>query len=261
MASSNHLELRDLRRGDGTTEQTPPVCSAAIRGFENPSYVDFAETHFCDGDIQPSSPEVRERTEKADGSPHSEDSPEPQAAPHTVDYGFICSLVLLVSGIVLVAVAYAIPREVRVSPDAVTAREMERLELYYARLGSHLDKCIIAGLGLLTLGGMLLSMLLMVSICKGELYRRKKFSAAGGTRKTYGSLNLRMRHLTTEGGQTLVEHEVLEMTGVTPNHQEPPPCPPGSMQESSPVEPTRVSPPLCQLPPMDSPRLLCDSVF
>ncbi|CAF95919.1 unnamed protein product, partial [Tetraodon nigroviridis] len=81
------------------------------------------------------------------------------------DYGFISALVLLVSGVVLVVVAYAVPREARVDPDSVSARQMEQLELRSARLGSHLDRCIIAGLGLLTLGGLVLGVLLLLSLC------------------------------------------------------------------------------------------------
>lgn len=104
------------------------------------------------------------------------------------------------SGIVLVVIAYAIPRVAKVDPDSVSARQMERLEIYYAQLGSYLDKCIIAGLGLLTLGGMFLSVLLMVSICRGEMYRRR--AAFIRPKRTYGSINLRMKQLASgeEGG-------------------------------------------------------------
>ncbi|XP_055508281.1 transmembrane protein 74B [Leucoraja erinacea] len=144
-------------------------------------------------------------------SPRSEEEPEPEANGQSVDYGFMVALVFLVAGISLVVVAYAIPRESRVDPDTVTAREMERLELHYALLGSHLDKCIIAGLGLLTLGGMLLSLLLMVSICKGDLYARRNFMVTGRARKTYGSINLRMKPLDGEGHQSLVESEVVQI--------------------------------------------------
>lgn len=114
---------------------------------------------------------------------------------HSADYGFILALVFLVSGIVLVVIAYTIPREPKVDPDSVSARQMEKLEMYYAQLGSHLDKCIIAGLGLLTLGGMFLSVLLMVSICRGEMYRRR--AAFVRPKRTYGSINLRMKQLAT----------------------------------------------------------------
>ena len=117
------------------------------------------------------------------------------ADDHSADYGFIFALVFLVSGIVLVVISYTIPREARVDPDSVSARQMEKLEMYYAQLGSHLDKCIIAGLGLLTLGGMFLSVLLMVSICRGEMYRRRV--AFVRPKRTYGSINLRMKQLAT----------------------------------------------------------------
>ncbi|KAM4692015.1 transmembrane protein 74B [Rhinophrynus dorsalis] len=213
MASAQSLELQELRTGHQSGIRTAHWRVVSSTGFENPSYEDLGDDR---GDVLQSSAlsEVGEQAQKEDGSsPRSEDSREPELAPLSVDYGFIGSLVLLITGIVLVAVAYIIPREVRVSPDSVSAREMERLELYYAHLGTHLDRCIIAGLGLLTLGGTLLSVLLMIAVCKGELYHRKKFTGARRPRKTYGSLNLRMRHVTSEGGQGLVEHEVVEMTG------------------------------------------------
>ncbi|XP_023248843.1 transmembrane protein 74B-like [Seriola lalandi dorsalis] len=148
-----------------------------------------------------------------DGHDFTEVNP---ADDHSADYGFIFALVFLVSGIVLVVIAYTIPREAKVDPDSVSARQMEKLEMYYAQLGSHLDKCIIAGLGLLTLGGMFLSVLLMVSICRGEMYRRR--AAFVRPKRTYGSINLRMKQLATgeagggegEGGdggeEFLVEH-------------------------------------------------------
>ncbi|XP_018093773.1 transmembrane protein 74B-like [Xenopus laevis] len=213
MACAESLELRNLPAGDGNISSH----WEESRAFENPAYEEPKDSIFEDdlGHFHQCSPnpELRGQLGTAEASPHSEDSQTPETPPHSVDYGFICSLILLVSGIILVAIAYMIPREVRVSPESVSAREMERLEHYYAHLGTHLDKCIIAGLGLLTLGGTLLSLLLMVSICKGELYHRKKFPAARGPRKTYGSLNLRMRHITSDGGQLLVEHEVLHPTG------------------------------------------------
>lgn len=126
----------------------------------------------------------------------------PPPDDHSADYGFIFALVFLVSGIVLVVIAYTIPREAKVDPNAVSARQMEKLELYYARLGAHLDKCIIAGLGLLTLGGMFLSVLLMVSICRGEMYRRRH--AFVRPKRTYGSINLRMKQLATGEDATAV---------------------------------------------------------
>ncbi|KAE8574282.1 hypothetical protein XENTR_v10003360 [Xenopus tropicalis] len=213
MDHAESLELRTVPAGHGI--RAPP--GEESRGFENPAYEEPADSACEDdlGHLHESRPEPRGHLGTGDTSPHSEDSQAPPAPPHSVDYGFICSLILLVSGIILVGVAYMIPREVRVSPETVSAREMERLEHYYARLGTHLDRCIIAGLGLLTLGGTLLSLLLMVSICKGELYHRKQFPAARGPRKTYGSLNLRMRPLASDGGQVLVEHELLPPNGAT----------------------------------------------
>lgn len=123
----------------------------------------------------------------------------------SADYGLAVALVFLVSGVALVAVAYAVPRAAAVDPDSVSARQMERLETYYARLGSHLDQCIIAGLGLLTLGGMFLSALLMVSVCRSQAYRRQQRCAAFvRPKRTYGSVSMRMKQLASgeeeEGG-------------------------------------------------------------
>lgn len=129
----------------------------------------------------------------------------------SADLGFVVALVLLVSGIMLVAVAYTVPRDAGVDPDSVSARQMEKLELHYARLGSHLDRCIIAGLGLLTLGGMFLSVLLMVSICQGEMYCRR--AAFVRPKRTYGSINLRMKQLATgEADVDGVERVLVENT-------------------------------------------------
>lgn len=224
MESLNAVELRDL--GDGKRRDAHEASSlqqpsqseprTATGGFENASYQDEdEEVKFSAGTrqyVHESVPHARDQPtsqnlQRDELSPRSDDDQEMDFNGSTVDYGFISALVFLVSGIVLVVIAYTIPREAKVNPDMVTARQMEKLEMYYAQLGSHLDKCIIAGLGLLTLGGMLLSIMLMVSICKGELYRRRTFALSRRPRKTYGSINLRMRQLEGEGTETLVECE------------------------------------------------------
>uniref|UniRef100_A0A8D0E1J9 Transmembrane protein 74B n=1 Tax=Salvator merianae TaxID=96440 RepID=A0A8D0E1J9_SALMN len=229
MASSHPLEVTVLGNGlgQGASSQTPSAPWTAPTGIENASYQgaeeeeEEAETELSFQRGHGPAPGPREPSvpSRGDLSPRSEDGPVPDAAGNSVDYGFIVALVFLVSGILLVIVAYSIPREARVNPDTVSAREMEKLEMYYARLGSHLDKCIIAGLGLLTLGGMFLSTLLMVSIYKGELYRRRPFPAPRAPRKTYGSINLRMRQLNGEGEQTLVENEVVQMMEIASTSQ------------------------------------------
>ncbi|XP_059262679.1 transmembrane protein 74B isoform X1 [Mustela nigripes] len=226
MASPPGLELKTLSNGPQIPRRPASLGPAAAsrEGVENICFSsEEHETHFqnprdtrlgrspsppAGGSSRPRS----QRSQRDDLSLRSEEGPGLEPVSRPVDYGFVSALVFLVSGILLVVTAYAIPREARVNPDTVTAREMERLEMYYARLGSHLDKCIIAGLGLLTVGGMLLSVLLMVSLCKGELYRRPTFVPGRRSRKTYGSINLRMRQLNGEGGQALVENEVVQVS-------------------------------------------------
>ncbi|KAM7421882.1 hypothetical protein PAMA_010104 [Pampus argenteus] len=238
-SSFNAVELRELRGGRGvsltpaTAPWTAATAGSAARGFENASYQPDEEQQAGATSCPPSasdsskgdqqqhrelSPRSYDEEEGGGGGGGQEDGQDftqfNPADDHSADYGFIFALVFLVSGIILVVIAYTIPREAKVDPDSVSARQMEKLEMYYAQLGSHLDKCIIAGLGLLTLGGMFLSVLLMVSICRGEMYRRR--AAFVRPKRTYGSINLRMKQLATgeavggEGGdggeEFLVEH-------------------------------------------------------
>ncbi|XP_020490294.1 transmembrane protein 74 [Labrus bergylta] len=111
----------------------------------------------------------------------------------SIDYGFISAVTFLVTGISLVIISYAVPRDVEVDRDSVSAREMERLEMESARIGAHLDRCVIAGLCLLTLGGVVLSTLLMISMWKGEMYRRKVIAYTKRSAKQYGSISLKTR--------------------------------------------------------------------
>ncbi|XP_008301900.1 transmembrane protein 74B [Stegastes partitus] len=275
-SSFNAVELRELRGGGGrrglsptATPWTAATVSSGARGFENASYQQDDEQNQqqqqeaatsasypppASGNSKQQHPEVSPQSydeEEAgagaaggpeDGQDFTEFSP---ADDHSADYGFILALVFLVSGIVLVVIAYTIPREAKVDPDSVSARQMEKLEMYYAQLGSHLDKCIIAGLGLLTLGGMFLSVLLMVSICRGEMYRRR--AAFVRPKRTYGSINLRMKQLATgeagggDGGDGGEEFLVAETRNnvqpepsrdskpeAGPSRQPPPPAAPPS---------------------------------
>ncbi|XP_016079762.1 PREDICTED: transmembrane protein 74 [Miniopterus natalensis] len=138
-------------------------------------------------------------------------SSEAASSGRSVDYGFISAILFLVTGILLVIISYAVPREVTVDPNSVAAREMERLEKESARLGAHLDRCVIAGLCLLTLGGVVLSCLLMMSMWKGELYRRNRFASSKESAKLYGSFSFRMKSSSNENTLelSLVEEDAL----------------------------------------------------
>ncbi|XP_048880713.1 transmembrane protein 74 [Brienomyrus brachyistius] len=186
------------RDGDGVCSQRPrekdtPVC--------------------CDGELETSFAYVDENVNLQRASPqpsgkrrHSDVRPEPlqelslisdddlsSESSGKVDYGLISAVTFLVTGMSLVAISYAIPREVQADPDSVSAREMERLETESARVGAHLDRCVIAGLCLLTLGGAVLSTLLIISMWKGEMYSRKVLAYSKQSAKLYGSINLRMK--------------------------------------------------------------------
>ncbi|XP_039977850.1 transmembrane protein 74 [Xiphias gladius] len=129
----------------------------------------------------------------------SDDDLSSDGSGKSVDYGFIIAVACLVTGISLVAISYTVPRDVRVDPDSISAREMERLERERAGVGAHLDRCVIAGLCLLTLGGVLLSTLLMISMWKGEMMRRKAFAYSKHAAKLYGSISLRAGSSPTRG--------------------------------------------------------------
>ncbi|XP_023659547.1 transmembrane protein 74 isoform X1 [Paramormyrops kingsleyae] len=160
-----------------------------------------------EGPFGPLCPNDGRQEVMGDLSSISDDELASQSSEKSVDYGFISAVTFLVTGISLVVISYAVPRDVRVSPDAVSAREMERLEKESARIGAHLDRCVIAGLCLLTLGGVVLSMLLMVSMWKGEMYRRKAFAYSKQSAKLYGSINFRTASSPTRMSPHLSEDE------------------------------------------------------
>ncbi|XP_030046064.1 transmembrane protein 74 [Microcaecilia unicolor] len=146
-----------------------------------------------------------------DPSMISEDETISEASGKSVDYGFISAVTFLVTGILLVILSYVIPRDVNVDPNTISAREMEQLQKKSAYIGAHLDRCVIAGLCFLTLGGVVLSSLLMASMWKGELYKRNRFLSSQESAKLYGSFNFRMKAGTNENiaEQTLAEENTL----------------------------------------------------
>lgn len=133
-----------------------------------------------------------------------------ESSGNSVDYGFISAVTFLVAGISLVIISYTVPRDVQVDPESVSAREMERLEMESARIGAHLDRCVIAGLCLLTLGGVVLSSLLMVSMWKGEMYQRKAFAYSKRSTKLYGSINLKTRSSPSRSSAHLSPEEDID---------------------------------------------------
>ncbi|XP_077383252.1 transmembrane protein 74 [Festucalex cinctus] len=133
-----------------------------------------------------------------------------EASGSSVDYWFISAVTFLVTGISLVIISYAVPRDVVVDRDSVSAREMERMELESARIGAHLDRCVIAGLCLLTLGGVVLSTLLMISMWKGEMYRRKVIAYSKRSAKLYGSISLKTKSSPSHSSAHLSLEDIVE---------------------------------------------------
>ncbi|XP_030359000.1 transmembrane protein 74B [Strigops habroptila] len=128
--------------------------------------------------------------------------------------GLALALCCALGGAALVVLAGAVPRAARPDP-AVPARQMERLEQRAARLRARLDRCTVAGLALLALGGLLLAALLLAAAAA-----RRRARAARRTGGTYGSVRLRLRRVSAEGTRALLE------TQLSPPQQ--PPEGPGS---------------------------------
>ncbi|KAM9218818.1 transmembrane protein 74B [Leptosomus discolor] len=116
--------------------------------------------------------------------------------------GLALALGCALSGAALVVLAGAVPRAARPDP-AVPARQMERLEERAARLRARLDRCTVAGLALLALGGLLLAALLLATAAA-----RRRARAARRTGGTYGSVRLRMRRVSAEGTRALLENQL-----------------------------------------------------
>ena len=78
------------------------------------------------------------------------------------------ALFALITGIILITLGYVVPRDWEVNPD-LSARKMEAIEKYYIRLNNILDGCTMAGLVLIALGGVILSTIVTMLFCNGEL--------------------------------------------------------------------------------------------
>ncbi|KAM4762584.1 transmembrane protein 74B-like [Cyanocitta cristata] len=116
--------------------------------------------------------------------------------------GLALALGCALGGAALVVLAGAVPRAARPDP-AVPARQMERLEARAARLRARLDRCTVAGLALLALGGLLLAALLLAAAAA-----RRRARAARRTGGTYGSVRLRLRRVSAEGTRALLESQL-----------------------------------------------------
>ena len=124
--------------------------------------------------------------------------------------GLALALGCALSGAALVVLAGAVPRAARPDPT-VPARQMERLEERAARLRARLDRCTVAGLALLALGGLLLAALLLAAAAA-----RRRARAARRAGSNYGSVRLRLRRVSADGARALLESQL------SPPPQQPP---------------------------------------
>lgn len=77
-------------------------------------------------------------------------------------------MVLMILGLVCMVVGFAVPRDYVFDPSA-PAREMEATENFYIRLGYKLDVCITFGMGLVAIGAVITSFLILQdAFCSNE---------------------------------------------------------------------------------------------
>lgn len=78
-------------------------------------------------------------------------------------------------GIAFLCIGYIIPREYEFDPS-LPAREMESIEIYYAKLSRVLDICIMIGMGFTAVGVIIVSSMTTYSLVKGlsEYHRQEE---------------------------------------------------------------------------------------
>ncbi|KAL4237164.1 Transmembrane protein 74B [Mactra antiquata] len=104
------------------------------------------------------------------------------------------SIVCLVLGFVIMGTGYIIPREY-IFDTSLPAREMERIEIYYANLSYSLDICILVGMGFIAFGGVIASSVFTYYFifAEGQVYRKESrpdlnlLNGGGNQLATYGT--------------------------------------------------------------------------
>lgn len=69
---------------------------------------------------------------------------------------FNIAIICMSLGLAVMSIGYIIPRDLVFDPS-LPARQMEAIELRYAKLSYHLDLCIITGMGIIVFGGVIAS--------------------------------------------------------------------------------------------------------
>lgn len=96
--------------------------------------------------------------------------------PKTDIEGSLTALALLCMscGLAIMCVGYLVPRDYVFDPSK-SAREMEKIEIYYANLSFYLDTCIVAGMAFIAVGGLISSALFMYYfvIDSRQVYRKE----------------------------------------------------------------------------------------
>ena len=75
---------------------------------------------------------------------------------HVEDILIVIAVVLMSIGFAVMCMGYIIPRGYTFDPT-LPAREMESIEMHYARLAYYLDVCVVVGMGFIAAGGVVAS--------------------------------------------------------------------------------------------------------
>ena len=84
-----------------------------------------------------------------------------------VEFSHCLALVFLCLGMLLVTVAFLVPRDYIFDPD-LPASEMEAIEQYYSDRGAVLDVCLVIGTVFVGLGGLIIAGIFMVMLIQGD---------------------------------------------------------------------------------------------
>ena len=116
----------------------------------------------------------------------------------TADKLMLVAMALVFAGLVIATVGYVIPRDFQ-QTSGISAKESEALNIYYAELSARLDICIVVGMGLIAVGGLMTSAVFMKTVLCDRGGQddddveitgfRTLDSSTRDSRQSYGTLN------------------------------------------------------------------------
>ncbi|XP_041360201.1 transmembrane protein 74B-like [Gigantopelta aegis] len=118
----------------------------------------------------------------------------------TADRLMLLAMALVFVGLIISTVGYVIPRDYQEHPG-ISAKESEAMNIYYAELSARLDICVVVGMALIAVGGLLTSAVFMKTVVCNQRERedddveirafRRLDSNSRDSRQSYGTVDNR----------------------------------------------------------------------